>query len=64
MILTALTAMIFSTSVYTAEQKLSVSLNGENVSFSNAQPIIVNGRTLIPLRGLFEKSPLTIFKSL
>ncbi len=60
MILTALTAMIFSTSVYTAEQKLSVSLNGENVSFSNAQPIIVNGRTLIPLRGLFEKMGYTI----
>ncbi len=34
---------------------ISVNLNGENVVFSNQQPIIFEGRTLIPLRGVFEK---------
>ena len=34
---------------------ISVKLNDENVEFSNQQPVIVEGRTLIPLRGVFEK---------
>ena len=34
---------------------ISVNLNGENVEFSNQSPVIVEGRTLIPLRGVFEK---------
>ena len=43
-----------------AEQKLKVDLNGEEVVFSGTQPVIVKGRTLIPLRGLFEKMGYTI----
>ena len=34
---------------------ISVNLNGENIEFSNQAPVIVEGRTLIPLRGVFEK---------
>ncbi len=34
---------------------ISVKLNGADVEFSNQQPVIVDGRTLIPLRGVFEK---------
>ena len=34
---------------------ISVNLNGENIEFSNQVPVIVEGRTLIPLRGVFEK---------
>lgn len=54
-ILSALTINIMG-----AEQKLRVDLNGEEVAFSGAQPVIVRGRTLIPLRGLFEKMGYTI----
>lgn len=35
-------------------QDINVSVNGTQVSFSNQQPVIVDGRTLIPLRGVFE----------
>lgn len=34
---------------------ISVKLNDETVEFSNQQPVIIDGRTLIPLRGVFEK---------
>ncbi len=34
---------------------VSVELDGETVEFSAQQPIIQDGRTLIPLRGVFEK---------
>ncbi len=43
-----------------AEQNIKVDLNGENVIFSSVQPVIVKGRTLIPLRGLFDKMGYTI----
>ena len=35
-------------------QDINVSLNGNIVSFPNQQPVIVEGRTLIPLRGVFD----------
>lgn len=34
---------------------ISVTLDGENVEFSTQSPVIVEGRTLVPLRGVFEK---------
>jgi hypothetical protein len=34
--------------------KISVSINGKNISFDQS-PIIENGRTLVPLRGVFEE---------
>ena len=37
-----------------AEQGITVIVNGEAVVFADQQPIIVNGRTLIPVRGVFE----------
>lgn len=43
-----------SISVYAA-QKVYVQLDGEYVMFDNALPTIKDNRTLIPLRGLFEK---------
>lgn len=36
-------------------QKISVFLNGELIIFPNQQPTVVERRTLIPLRGIFEK---------
>lgn len=46
-------AMLFSSAVFAAD--VNVNLNGEAVEFSNQQPVIVDGRTLIPLRGVFEE---------
>lgn len=37
------------------EQKIVVFLNGELINFENQEPTIVERRTLIPLRGIFEK---------
>lgn len=34
---------------------ISVELDGEKVVFSSQEPVIVDGRTLIPLRGVFEQ---------
>lgn len=34
---------------------ISVNLDGESVEFAAQSPVIVEGRTLIPLRGVFEK---------
>lgn len=36
-------------------QKINVFLNGELIIFPNQQPAVVERRTLIPLRGIFEK---------
>jgi hypothetical protein len=41
-------------SVATAQQ-ITTTLNGENVRFMGVQPTMVNGRVLVPLRGIFEK---------
>lgn len=41
-------------------QDISVSLNGSIVDFPNQGPVISEGRTLIPLRGVFDKLGYTI----
>ena len=48
-----LAALMMVTSAYGAG--ISVNLDNENVEFESQQPVIVEGRTLIPLRGVFEK---------
>ena len=48
-----LSALMMCSSVFAGG--ISVNLNGENVEFANQAPVIVEGRTLIPLRGVFEK---------
>lgn len=37
------------------EQEVAVEVDGDTVTFNAQKPVIVNGRTLIPLRGVFEK---------
>ncbi len=37
-----------------AESKINVSLDTKNIVFKNAIPVIINGRTLVPLRDIFE----------
>ena len=48
-----LSTLMMCSSVFAGN--ISVNLNGENIEFSNQAPVIVEGRTLIPLRGVFEK---------
>ena len=43
-----------------AAQDINVSLNGEIINFSAQKPVVLNGRTLIPLRGVFDKMGYTI----
>lgn len=50
--------MFFTVSTIGAEdtdQKIKVYLNGEYIQFSSQEPTVVERRTLIPLRGIFEK---------
>ncbi len=48
-----LAASVMTTSVFASE--ITVVLDGSQVEFSSQEPVIENGRTLIPLRGVFEK---------
>ena len=41
-------------------QEVSVEIDGDTVVFGAQKPVIVNGRTLIPLRGVFEKMGYTV----
>jgi hypothetical protein len=34
--------------------EIAVTVNGEEVKFKNQDPVIVDGRTLVPVRGVFE----------
>ena len=47
-------AMLFPLTAY-ADNDVKVTLNNAPISFETAQPTIVNGRTLVPLRGVFDK---------
>ncbi len=35
--------------------EIKVTVNGELVAFKNQDPVIIDGRTLVPVRGVFEK---------
>ncbi len=43
------------------EGAISVVIDGEKVEFSDAQPVIIDSRTLVPLRGVFERLGYDIF---
>ena len=42
------------------EDEISIVLNGEKVEYPDKKPFIENGRTLIPVRGLFEKMGMNL----
>ena len=44
----------------TPAQDISVTVNGEPVSFAGTGPMMVDSRVLIPLRGVFEKLGATV----
>lgn len=49
----SMVALTLCQSVFAAD--ISVNLDGESVEFADQSPVVVEGRTLIPLRGVFEK---------
>ena len=49
MMVVTLTATIVS-----AEQEISVKLNDEMIDFADVKPQIINSRTMVPLRAIFE----------
>ncbi len=58
LLLTAVAAAAMCSAVYA--QDINVSLNGNIVSFPNQKPVVVEGRTLIPLRGVFDNMGYSI----
>ncbi len=47
--------MVCETAVNVLGNDISVVLNGDTVKFEGAEPVIFEGRTLIPVRGVFEQ---------
>jgi uncharacterized protein YkwD len=56
-IITAALAAIlaFAPTPALAQQDITVIVNGEQVLFQDQQPVIIDGRTLVPVRAVFEK---------
>ncbi len=54
----SLALIMMITNVFAAD--VTVFLNNEEVSFTSQQPVIIDGRTLIPLRSIFENLGYTI----
>ena len=40
--------------VYANEPTIAVTVDGQRVAFGNRQPAIIDGRTLVPVRDVFE----------
>src|SRR5687767_13548550 len=57
--LTAIKLGLIGASVFMAglvqAQKISVTVDGDPVAFTTTNPRYVNGRVLVPLRGVFEQ---------
>lgn len=46
---------VFAADTQDLEFGVQVTIDGETVDFPDQQPVILNGRTLVPVRGVFEK---------
>lgn len=53
-ILLLITALSFAYPVYTEDTVSAVYVNGAPVTFSENQPMLINNRTMIPLREMFR----------
>jgi hypothetical protein len=51
----ALSALLVAAAAFGAAQAISVTVDGNPVQFANVGPQYVNGRVLVPLRGVFEE---------
>lgn len=55
-------SMLAGTNVFTlAEEKITVLLDGEEVVFSDQSPVLVDDRTLVPMRAIFEAMGAVVF---
>ena len=54
----ALFAIVMAAALVSAEtiyaRDISVVVNGQRVQFADQQPVVIDGRTLVPVRGVFE----------
>ncbi len=55
----AITTLALS-AVFSAAQGINVQVNGNPVNFYNTKPQYINGRVLVPLRGVFENMGATV----
>lgn len=53
-------AAAFAIGISTQEVVLSVTVDGDPVHFPDVQPVLMNGRVLVPLRGVFEKMDVDV----
>jgi len=53
-VLTMVLAFCFTVSVFAEDKQINVYVNNEKIEF-DVNPILENGRTMVPLRGVFEK---------
>ncbi len=52
---------VFAGEMYVVEQKdITVTYNGEAISFPDALPLIQNGKTLVPVRAIMERAKLNV----
>lgn len=47
-------AMLFPAAAYSANKPVEVFLNGQTISFGERGPVMLDGRTLVPFRAMFE----------
>ncbi|MGV3615035.1 MAG: stalk domain-containing protein [Fimbriimonas sp.] len=48
-------AALFMTAAMSGAQSISVNVDGDRVDFRGTEPAYINGRVLVPLRGVFEQ---------
>ena len=53
-ILLSYISIIFPTLTY-AQSNIQVKLDGNYIKFSGQEPTVINNRTMVPLRGIFEE---------
>jgi len=51
----AFAALAFAAVAVSSAQRIQVQVDGTPIAFANAQPQYINGRVLVPLRGVFEQ---------
>jgi len=52
--LTLILLLVLPITVFAQGQGINVTIDGERVNFTGQQPAIIDGRTLVPVRGAFE----------
>jgi hypothetical protein len=57
----AVAAVSFAAVALSSAQQIQVRVDGTPVYFANTQPQYINGRVLVPLRGVFEQMGATVF---